>query len=912
MGNDRYPQSRSSARSLHHGLVLCRVLGVATLIALPATSQGAPEGAEVRTPGSVTITFNGPDTLIDQSAERAIIDWRSFNVAEGETVRFQHRNDTDATLNRVTGGLGASTIDGSVTANGRIYIINDQGILFGENASVNVGSLIATTADLSDEDQQRFLDSGLTNSLSFVDGDVTDGAIINRGGITIGEGGLVALVGPRVVNEGRIVAQLGRVELASAGRFTIDLDPAGQQLVNFEVDRTLLADMQRSGNFGIVNAGSGRVTADGGTVVISAQGVTDVLDNLINLDGIVQANSLERTDVDGVVRRDVIGSIRIGASEQQTNVVLSGSLLARDDRREVGQRFPDDLGGDISISGNQIELTADSSIDVSADDRGGVISVQATGNASSTGALSANRIEMAAGSIDFASTEVSTGDDGAISGLDAIDEQSAGLFLAGRDHVSITSDFSIAGVLDVSSSDGWIGLGARGFDRGDQRTTASFIGAQRGMRFAVGAGGGAIRISSSLFTANADMLFDGPVVIAPNSFAQERQQFGFDDEDGSGGQVGVPLPDGNPDDLRTRDLVRRTHFVNFEAGGGDITFAGTVTNKMALSAAESRFVLGTDSLPGATLEARLNAFAHTTESFAGNSEGSAVFVENNLISLSSAGGEGVPAGRINFLQGFAADPVAGSPPAQIVAFDSVLGRPRDGDSDFDRPETVLVDYGVDGENATGDNAVSLAVSYPTDPEGAVAPAGPGHTVGGVIAEGTGGGIVVYGTDEEGFGQFGRALEVLGQPESGQDIFIYARAEDATLRINSGSVSFGRQSHVADLQVTGAAADGAPTANVTETGNLIFLQVSSDASSVPPNLGFTPDSVSQPSFGQPTAGLDPRPQPQPQRRPARAHRSACSRSSIPCGTKRSTSTAPSRPDDGRARRSSLPETSPTTN
>jgi len=196
---------------------LCKVgynvLAVAAL--MPAVAFANPQGGTVSA-GSATIAQSGNTLSINQSSERAVIDWRGFNIAPGETTLFNQPGSGSIALNRVGSG-GASQIDGNLTANGNIIIINPNGVMFGRGAQVDVNSLIATTSNISNA---SFMAGG---KLVFDQPGNPDAVVSNAGTITAKQAGLVGLVAPSVENSGTINAKLGRVHLASGDRFTADL-----------------------------------------------------------------------------------------------------------------------------------------------------------------------------------------------------------------------------------------------------------------------------------------------------------------------------------------------------------------------------------------------------------------------------------------------------------------------------------------------------------------------------------------------------------------------------------------------------------------------------------------------------------------------------------------------------------------
>ena len=126
---------------------------IPTLFVLASSPVTAgPEGASV-VGGAATIQGQGgPAVIVNQSTPSAIINWNTFNIRANESMRFNQPSASSVALNRVTGGLGPSEIMGSLTANGRIFIINRDGILFGPGSVVNTAGFLATTNDIKNAD----------------------------------------------------------------------------------------------------------------------------------------------------------------------------------------------------------------------------------------------------------------------------------------------------------------------------------------------------------------------------------------------------------------------------------------------------------------------------------------------------------------------------------------------------------------------------------------------------------------------------------------------------------------------------------------------------------------------------------------------------------------------------------------
>ena len=122
-------------------------LGLALSLALAyPLAAASPQGAQV-VQGQVTVSPG----LIQQGSDKAIVNWQRFSIAAGETLRVQQPGVNAVLLNRVIGG-DPSLILGQLQANGRVFLVNTRGIVFGRGSQVDVGGLVSSTLDLSDTD----------------------------------------------------------------------------------------------------------------------------------------------------------------------------------------------------------------------------------------------------------------------------------------------------------------------------------------------------------------------------------------------------------------------------------------------------------------------------------------------------------------------------------------------------------------------------------------------------------------------------------------------------------------------------------------------------------------------------------------------------------------------------------------
>jgi filamentous hemagglutinin family protein len=264
------------------------VVGQSLLI---GTALAAPKGGQV-VGGQGAIQQNGSATVIQQDTQSMAIDWQSFNVATTESVQFIQPSSSSAALNRIF-DQNPSQIHGAITANGQVFLLNPNGIIFGKEAQVNVGSLVAGTLDMSVKD---FMEGRY--DLKALEG--KHGVVINRGLIKAATGGSVTLVGDAVANEGVIVADYGHVNLAAGRKATLDFD--GDGLLRFEVsdevieNATALTDAVKN---------SGTIQAEGGQVLLTGIAAQDVFTNVVNNEGIIKAGRIENKG--GVIRLVGIG-----------------------------------------------------------------------------------------------------------------------------------------------------------------------------------------------------------------------------------------------------------------------------------------------------------------------------------------------------------------------------------------------------------------------------------------------------------------------------------------------------------------------------------------------------------------------------------------------------------------------------
>ncbi len=300
--------------------------------------------------GSANISSNGSTLTVTQQSNKAVIDWRGFDIAHGETTNFVQPSASSMTLNRVNSN-SPSFINGNLNANGNLILVNPNGVWFGGNARVDVNSLIATTAGISND---AFMNSD--GKLNFDIAGNPDAAVVNNGLITAKEAGLVGLVAPNVINNGVIIAKLGRVHLASGDTAAVDM--YGDGLLTVAVSDKVKKQLVEN---------NGLISAAGGTIAMTAAAGKDVVNSLVKVSGELHAPSIKQRNGKIIIAAEgsnaVKGNIAAnkGKKTGSSTVLVDGVLNASG--RNSGER-----GGSITVTGDNIALMDGTVLDASGSD----------------------------------------------------------------------------------------------------------------------------------------------------------------------------------------------------------------------------------------------------------------------------------------------------------------------------------------------------------------------------------------------------------------------------------------------------------------------------------------------------------------------------------------------------------------
>ncbi|HDP9550495.1 TPA: filamentous hemagglutinin N-terminal domain-containing protein, partial [Escherichia coli] len=353
---------RAMALSLLSGMIM---------MANPVTAANLPTGGQIVAGSGSIQTPSGNQMNIIQNSQNMVANWNSFDIGKGNTVQFYQPNSSAVALNRVVGG-GESKIMGNLKANGQVFLVNPNGVLFGKDASVSTSGFVASTRDIKNDDfmNRRYTFSG---------GQKAGAEIVNQGALTTNAGGYIVLAADKVSNSGTIRTPGGKTVLAAGERVTLQLDNGG------------LTSVQVSGD--VVNAlveNRGLISARDGQVYLTAFGRDMLMNTVLNVSGVVEAGGMHRQD----------GNIVLDGGDSGV-VHLSGTLQADN---ASGQ------GGKVVVQGQNILLDKGSSITATGSKGGGEVYIGGGWQGKDSSIRNADKVVMQDGArIDVSATQQGNG-----------------------------------------------------------------------------------------------------------------------------------------------------------------------------------------------------------------------------------------------------------------------------------------------------------------------------------------------------------------------------------------------------------------------------------------------------------------------------------------------------------------------
>ncbi|NIB42926.1 filamentous hemagglutinin N-terminal domain-containing protein [Pseudomaricurvus alkylphenolicus] len=367
---------------------------IAVLEGTPALAN--PSGAEV-IHGSATFEHAG-SVLSVTNTDGAIIEWQSFNIGTDESTRFNQPSSSSRVLNRVLGSDPTSIL-GNLTSNGKVFLINPSGILVGEGARIDVGSLVASTLDISNEDF-------LSRNYQFDAGQQT-GSVINDGVIISGEGGSIYLLANDVTNSGIIASPEGELLLAAGHSIKIG------NTTTPGVSAEITAPAGTVLNLGELLAQQGAISAVAGQ--LDNQGVINA-DGLVSDGGKVYLRASESMQLAGAISADGIRGGQIDATAPDMTLA-EGSITA--DGAQGGGRIR--LGGEYQ-GGKHLEVDELPNAQQLLMEEGSFVSARGMDSQSNGGQVVvwADQQTLAAGTIEATGGELGTGGKIEVSGAEQL------------------------------------------------------------------------------------------------------------------------------------------------------------------------------------------------------------------------------------------------------------------------------------------------------------------------------------------------------------------------------------------------------------------------------------------------------------------------------------------------------------
>jgi filamentous hemagglutinin family protein len=269
-----------------------RALAAVATALVASSAVALPMGGAVSV-GQGDISQSGATLSVNQQSQKLAVNWNSFSIGANETVNFQQPNSSAIALNRIVGS-DPSQIYGHLNANGQVFLLNPNGVLFAPGSQVNVSGLVASTFWLADADfvADQFRFSGVT------------GNVVNQGNLTAAEGGYIALLGGQVSNQGTIVAKLGTVDLVAGSEVTLDF--AGDGLLSVQVNQGAVDALAENKQL---------IRADGGQVLLTAKAADALASAVVNNSGVIEARTLSnRAGVIELLADAEVGQVNVGGT----------------------------------------------------------------------------------------------------------------------------------------------------------------------------------------------------------------------------------------------------------------------------------------------------------------------------------------------------------------------------------------------------------------------------------------------------------------------------------------------------------------------------------------------------------------------------------------------------------------------
>jgi filamentous hemagglutinin family protein len=344
----------SKGRTVRFWIQIMLVLALVRIALVPSALYANPSGEQVVGGAAGFNRPNAATLIVNQNTDRAVINWNSFSIANGELTKFVQPSSSSAVLNRVV-TANPSSIYGTLQANGNVYLINPGGVLVGAGGVVNTASFVASTQDINTEE---FMKGGQLNFKGN-----SDASVVNQGNITAREGD-VFLIAKEVKNEGQLMAKDGTVGMVSGTEVSLQAVGQGNYKVRLMAAETDPTSPRISQGEGGASKGSAEIVNEGviqaANAVLEAKG--SYLPMAIKNTGVIEATGLvENGD----------GSVTLTGGEGD---ILNTGVVAALQRSLDGQR---ETGGSIMMTAKNVTADPGSIITAAGRDGGGTVKLRA-------------------------------------------------------------------------------------------------------------------------------------------------------------------------------------------------------------------------------------------------------------------------------------------------------------------------------------------------------------------------------------------------------------------------------------------------------------------------------------------------------------------------------------------------------
>lgn len=318
-----------------------------------AGSCGGSAPANFVSSGQASAVQAGNTLTVNQTSDKATLNWQSFNISADGKVQFNQPTANSVALNRIYQQT-PSSIFGQLSANGQIYLVNPNGIVFGSTATVNAAGIIASSLGISDDNFSKgLLDPSLLNNKTPAlsadpNATTTPGDVTVQAGATISTpSGRIMLAAPNVTNSGTLTAADGQVVLAAGQKVYLQAstDPGLRGLI-VEVD----------GGGTAANTASGQISTPRGNTTLVGLAVNQ--SGRISATTSIAANGSVRLEAADNTLISASGSTNtIAATEGGTLTIAPQSTIEIDIESSNSQTAPynaNQLQSNIALTGKQV------------------------------------------------------------------------------------------------------------------------------------------------------------------------------------------------------------------------------------------------------------------------------------------------------------------------------------------------------------------------------------------------------------------------------------------------------------------------------------------------------------------------------------------------------------------------------